>query len=127
MALMLSSKVNMLRAITLVKQMIRFYPIEITLSAVERDIMKGVPLSKSLASFSIYPSKMIALIKAGEEVNKVDYFLKTLNQQFSEEIDHQSAILGSMIEPFIIIFLGIIVGVILIAMYLPLFHLSQTF
>jgi len=94
---------------------------------VEEDIMGGKTLHESLSAFKIYPHKMIALIKAGEEVNKLDFFFKRLYQQYTDETEHQSAVLGNLLEPFIIIFLGVLVGVILIAMYLPLFKLGQSF
>ncbi len=127
MHLMIASKISMLRAITLIRQMISFYPIESTLRKVEEDITNGKALHESLAAFTIYPHKMIALIKAGEEVNKLDFFFDRLYRQYTDETEHQSAVLGNLLEPFIIIFLGILVGVILIAMYLPLFQLGQNF
>lgn len=127
MHLMIASKISMLRAITLIRQMISFYPIESTLKKVEEDITNGKTLHESLAAFTIYPHKMIALIKAGEEVNKLDFFFNRLYRQYTDETEHQSAVLGNLLEPFIIIFLGILVGVILIAMYLPLFQLGQNF
>jgi type IV pilus assembly protein PilC len=127
MHLMISSKVTMLRAIRLMKQMIGFYPIECTLHKVEQDILGGKSLHQSLSAFPVYPLKMISLIKAGEEVNKLDFFFNTLFEQYTEETEHQTALLGNLLEPFIIIFLGLVVGVILIAMYLPLFQLGQNF
>lgn len=127
MHLMIASRINMLRAITLIRQMISFFPIESTLLKVEEDIMHGKTLHESLSTFKIYPHKMIALIKAGEEVNKLDFFFKRLYEQYTDETEHQSAVLGNLLEPFIIIFLGVLVGIILIAMYLPLFKLGQSF
>lgn len=127
MHLMIASKVTMLRAIVLIRQMISFYPIESTLQKVEEDIMHGKSLHDSMSAFTIYPHKMLALIKAGEEVNKLDFFFNRLYQQYTDETEHQSAVLGNLLEPFIIIFLGLLVGVILIAMYLPLFQLGQNF
>lgn len=127
MSMMISAKVPVLRAIQLCGQMIRFYPIQNTLAVVEADIVSGKALYESLTSFTIYPQRMIALIKAGEEVNKLDFFFTKLYQQYNDETEYQSAILGTLIEPFIIVFLGLLVGVILIAMYLPLFQMGQNF
>lgn len=127
MQLMIASRISMVRAITLVRHMISFYPIESTLQKVEEDIINGKSLHESLAAFKIYPHKMTALIKAGEEVNKLDFFFNRLYRQYTDETEHQSAILGNLLEPFIIIFLGVLVGIILIAMYLPLFKLGQSF
>lgn len=127
MHVMIASKIPMLRAVGLIRQMISFYPIECTLEKVEQDILIGKTLHESLSFSTIYPQKMIALIKAGEEVNKLDFFFNQLYKQYNDETEYQSAILGNLLEPFIIIFLGMLVGVILIAMYLPLFQLGQNF
>lgn len=127
MNLLISSKIPMLRAISLTRQMIGFYPIEQSLVKIEDDIMHGQSLHKSMSDYKIYYSKMITLIKVGEEVNQLDVFFDKLAKQYSEEIEHQSSVISSLLEPFIIIFLGLIVGVILIAMYLPMFQLGGKF
>lgn len=127
MALLIGAKIPIVRAIKLVKQMIGFYPVEISLDKIEQDIMQGVSLHKSLSNFPIYHRRLVSLIKVGEEVNQLEMFFGKVARQYSEDVEHQTSLISSMIEPFMIIFLGLIVGVILIAMYLPLFQLSTTF
>ena len=80
-----------------------------------------------MSAFSIYPKRMTSLIKVGEEVNQLENFFEKIAFQYNEEVEHQTSMISSMIEPFMIIFLGLIVGFILIAMYLPLFQLSTSF
>lgn len=123
-ALLVGSKVPLLQAIRLVKQMIDYYPISTSLNRIEDDILQGESLHKSLSKFPIYDPRMVALVKVGEEVNKLDFFFNKLSMQYNDEIEYRASILSSALEPFIIIFLGLMVGVILIAMYLPLFQLS---
>jgi type IV pilus assembly protein PilC len=127
MALLIGAKIPIVRAITLIRQMIGFYPIEESLVQIEQDIMQGVSLNKSLSSFPVYPKRLVSLIKVGEEVNQLEMFFGKIAKQYSDDVEHQTSLISSMIEPFMIIFLGLIVGVILIAMYLPLFQLSTTF
>ena len=127
MALLIGAKIPIVRAIKLVKQMIGFYPIEISLDQVEHDIMQGMALNKSLSAFPVYHKRLVSLIKVGEEVNQLESFFGKIAKQYSQDVEHQTTLISSMIEPFMIIFLGLIVGVILIAMYLPLFQLSTTF
>ena len=127
MTLLIGSKVPLLRAITMVRQMIGFYPIEVSLDQIEKDILDGKFLYHSMSKFSIYPKRMISLVKVGEEVNQLESFFDKIAKQYNEEVEHQTSLLSSMLEPFLIIFLGLIVGVILIAMYLPLFQLSTHF
>ena len=127
MTLLIGSKIPIIRALNLTKQMIGFYPIEKSLNTIEEDILQGQPLNRSLESFAIYDKSMIALIKVGEEVNKLELFFDKIANQYSEEVEHQTSLLGTLLEPFLIIFLGLVVGLILIAMYLPIFQLSTSF
>ena len=127
MRLLINAHLPLLRAIALCRQMIGYYPIESSLQKVEDDIMKGKSLHQSLEQFRVYPSKMIQLIKVGEETNQLDYFFAKISDQYIEEVEYKTSTLSSMMEPLIIIFLGLIVGVILVSMYLPLFQMSNTF
>jgi type IV pilus assembly protein PilC len=106
--------------------MIGFYPLEASLEQIETDITKGTPLHQSMQQFNVYPAKMIQLIKVGEETNQLSYFFEKIADQYIEEVEYQTSTLSSVMEPLIIIFLGLIVGLILIAMYLPLFQMSNT-
>jgi type IV pilus assembly protein PilC len=126
MNLLISSKTPLVTAIELVKKMIGFYPIEISLEIMQEDIMKGQPLHISLSKFKIYNKRMVSLIKVAEEVNQLDTMFAKLAKQYTDEVEHETSILGSLIEPIMIIFLGLLVALILVAMYLPLFQMSNT-
>jgi type IV pilus assembly protein PilC len=127
MTLLIGSKIPLVRALSLVKQMIGFYPLEESISQIEYDILHGGSLHKSMAHFPIYHKRMVSLVKVGEEVNQLEMFFDKIGKQYTEDVEHQTGIISSLMEPLMIIFLGLIVGVILIAMYLPLFKLSSTF
>lgn len=127
MGLLIGAKTPMIEAIRLIKKMIGFYPIEHSLDIVEEKIFKGESLNASLAEFPIYNKRMISLVKVAEEVNQLDTIFNQLADQYSTEVEHQTSLIGSLIEPFMIIFLGLMVAVILISMYLPLFQLSTSF
>lgn len=125
-SLLISAKVPLVQSVSLVGKMIGFYPIEVSLTEVEDSILRGKSLHDSLAQYSIYDQRLLALIKVGEEANKLDFFFTKLAGYYSEEVEHRSSVLSSVLEPVIIIVLGVIVGVVLLAMYLPLFELSTT-
>ncbi|TDQ11570.1 type II secretion system F family protein [Pedobacter metabolipauper] len=127
MRLLVSTDTPLLRSIALVRQMINYYPVETSLLKVEQDILHGESLHKSLSAFPFYPAKMIQLIKVGEEVNRMDYFFEKIASQYTEEVEYRTNTISSLMEPLIIIFLGLVVGVILIAMYLPMFQMSNSF
>lgn len=126
MALLMSAKVPLIRSLSLAKQMTTFYLINSSLSEIEEGIMKGSSLSQALSKFSIYDKKMVALIGVGEEVNKLEVFFYRLSEQFSQEVEYRTDLLNTFLEPLLIIFLGIVVGFILVAMYLPMFELSTS-
>lgn len=125
MALLTAAKVPLVRAIKLVRQMIGFYPIETSLDQIEKDIINGVSLNESMGKYKIYLDRMISLVKVGEEVNRLELFFDKINIQYTAEVDHKTSLIGTFLEPIMIIFLGLVVGTILIAMYLPLFSLGS--
>lgn len=127
MRLLISTDIPLLRAIGLVRQMIDYYPIETSLLEIEDKILQGAPLHESLAAYNLYPAKMVQLVKVGEEVNRMDEFFEKIAVQYTEEVEYKSNTISTMLEPLIIIFLGLVVGIILIAMYLPMFQLSNSF
>ena len=106
--------------------MIGFYPIEESLEQIVTDVTAGETLHKSMAKHPIYPRKMIALIEMSEEVNKLELIFEKISDQYNNEVSHKSAIAGNVLEPLMIIFVGSIVALILVAMYLPLFELTST-
>lgn len=127
MALLISSRIPILQAIQMTRRMIGFYPIEVSLFSVEGKILTGMPLYKGLSEHAIYPGKMVAMLKVGEDVNQLDKFFSKISEQYADEVEYQTTLLSKFIEPLIIVFLGLVVGTILVAMYLPLFKLGQGF
>lgn len=126
MNLLIGASTPLVEAISLVEKMVGFYPLEKSLSVVKEKILRGMPLHKALAEFSIYNRRMISLLKVAEEVNQLDVIFGKLAKQYDDEVEHQAGLLSSTLEPILIIFIGIFVAAILVAMYLPLFELSTT-
>lgn len=127
MRLLMGAKVLLIDALDLVKNMIDYYPIEEALGNVRTRVLEGKLLHESLAENKIFPNKLVALIKVSEEVNAPELIFEKLSRQYSDEIEHQQAVVGKLIEPFFIVVLGLIIGFILVAMYMPLFQLSNGF
>lgn len=125
MQLLLSSKTPLVRSLELTSQMIKFYPIQTALDQMVEDIKKGKTLHEGMAQFRIFPQRMLSLIKVGEEVNQLEMILDRLSAQYRDDLKHQTKIIGKLMEPIIILIIGAIVGVILVAMYLPMFNLSN--
>jgi len=126
MALLLGAKTPMIRSLQLVKKMIGFYPFEQAMEIMESDIMHGKLLHQSMSQFSFFDTRIISLVRVAEEVNQLEVIFTRLNTQYNDELEHKISMLSSLLEPVMIIIVGMLVAVILIAMYLPLFQLSST-
>jgi type IV pilus assembly protein PilC len=123
--LLTSSKVPMLNSIQLVNKMIGYYPLNKALVDVEDNILKGKSLYQSMSESSIFDNKMISLVKVAEETNQTEYIFQRLSHQYALEVQQKSKLLSTLMEPIIIVVIGIFVGVILVSMYLPMFKLSS--
>ncbi|MCA6363619.1 MAG: type II secretion system F family protein [Bacteroidetes bacterium] len=127
MHLLLTAKTPLVNALELVQKMTGFYPLEHALEQVRHDVMRGMPLHESLGKFPVFTKRFISLLRVAEEVNQLEQMFARLSKQYTEEIEHDTGVLGSVIEPVMIIFLGLAVALILVAMYMPMFQLSSSF
>lgn len=125
MYLLISSKVGITQALNLTGRVVDNAFIKKALPEVEESILNGNSLSTALDQQDFFDKKIIALIKVGEEVNQLDVMFKQLSDDYAKEFEYQSEILNKFLEPLIILFLGVVIGFILVAMYLPMFKLSS--
>jgi type II secretory pathway component PulF len=125
MALLTNARIPVVNGIHLVRNMIKFYPLENSLISIEKDIIQGEKLHSSFEKYSLYDKKMIALLKVAEETNQTEYIFQKLYEQYSLEMKYQGHIITNAFNFLLTLFVGIIVGVILIAMYLPMFKLTS--
>lgn len=126
MSLLVKSEVPIINSLEMVKNMINFKHLEIPITQIRQDIIAGSSLHQSMSRFSIFDFEMLGLIKVGEEVNRLGDFFGKLSRNYTENAKHKTALMGTVLEPVLIIFLGLIVSIILIAMYLPMFELSSS-
>lgn len=125
MSLLIISKTTLLNSLSLTSKMIGFYPIESAIDDVKKNIVKGASLSESLKKHTIFESKMVSMIEVSEQINQLDSMFEKLTDQYNEEVNHQTKMIGVILEPMLIIVIGIIVGIIMISMYAPMFDLSK--
>lgn len=124
-SLLTTSKIPVVNSLNLVKKMIGFRPLQKALDRVEHSVLQGESLSQSLSKHSLFDDKMIAMVKVAEETNQNEFIFERLNSQYNNRVQQLSKTLSTLMEPIIILFVAIMVGVILIAMYLPMFKLSS--
>jgi type IV pilus assembly protein PilC len=99
--------------------------VETSISGVSSDVEKGDNLSVALSKKPIFPPMMLRMVAAGEATGKIDTMLEKMADFWDEEIEAMLDALTSLIEPMLIVFLGVIVGGIVIAMFLPIFKLNE--
>jgi type IV pilus assembly protein PilC len=98
---------------------------EKALIAAAQDIQLGENISDSLAKHPVFPDMIIRMMTAGEQTGKIDDMMERIANYLDEEIETVLAGLTALIEPILIVFLGVVVGGIVICMFLPIFKLSD--
>ncbi len=124
LSLLLKSGVNLLSALTDAGP-IMGNPIYVSqLELVRKDISEGLPFSDALAKFKIFPDFFIQMVRVGEEGGRLDSVLADIAESYENEIEGDLKTLSSLIEPAIILILGLIIGAMVIAMLLPIFNMN---
>ena len=87
------------------------------------DVQEGVPLSVGLSRKNVFPDLAMSMLGIGEETGQLDAMLSKVADFYEDEVEATVKVLTSMLEPIMIVFVGGIVGSILVAMYLPMFSI----
>ena len=95
------------------------------IQAAKRGVFSGEPLSQLLAKIKIFPSTFSQLVSVGEQTGNMSEMLDTISSYYEEEFDTSVDKMSQMMEPIMIVFLGGVIGFILVAMYLPIFKMGQ--
>lgn len=127
MHLLVSSDVPILQALYLMRGIITFYPYRQSIEEVCRMIEKGQTLTGGMDKYeNLYGKRFLVLLKVGEETNSIEQMLLTQANDTNAELEHEIKQLNNIVEPFLILAIGIIVAFVLIAMYMPMFKLGMT-
>lgn len=127
MCLLVSSDVPILSSLNLVGGILKLYPYRKAVLDACYDLESGDMLCESFARHSdLFDRKFLVMLRVGEETGALDIMLKTLADDTSEELNYQLKQLNNTLEPFMILLIGVVVGFVLIAMYLPMFKLGMT-
>ncbi len=94
-------------------------------TSIQREVSTGTSLTSAMTSANVFPSMVLQMCAIGEESGTIDHMLGKAADFYEAEVDDMVAGLSSLLEPIIIVFLGTIIGGIVIAMYLPIFKLGQ--
>lgn len=88
-------------------------------------VERGEPLSVALDKSKAYPRMLINMLTAGEKTGKVDEMLQRISEFYNDEVETMIQGLTSLLEPLLIVFLGVIIGTIVVCMFMPIFKLGE--
>ena len=92
---------------------------------IQTDVSTGTSLTNAMHNSGLFPSMVLQMTQIGEESGSLDGMLSKVAEFYEREVDDAVAALSSLLEPIIIVFLGVVIGGLVIAMYLPIFKLGS--
>jgi len=91
---------------------------------IQNDVSTGTSLTNAMTATGLFPTMVLQMTQMGEESGSLDGMLGKIADFFEREVDDAVAALSSLLEPLIIVFLGVVIGGLVVAMYLPIFKLG---
>ncbi|MDF3128356.1 type II secretion system F family protein [Kiritimatiellaeota bacterium B1221] len=122
---LMDSGVPVLQALTIVGETSGNAVVETAIHEVHDAVKEGENIAPTLESTNIFPPMVISMVEVGEETGELPQMLKRIADNFDDEVDNAVAGLTSIIEPMLIVFLAVIVGAIVIALFLPLIGIIE--
>lgn len=124
MGTMLASGVAILEALDIVAKTAGNKTIEKAVYAVRSDIAEGRTMADPLSESGVFPAMVCQMIAVGESTGALDAMLEKIAAFYDEEVDQAVENLTQLIEPFMLVFLGVTIGGLVVAMYLPIFKMA---
>ncbi len=121
---MLSSGVSILEVLDIVARTSGNKIVEFAIHDVKLGISEGRSMADPLLESGVFPSMVCSMIAVGESTGALDTMMEKIADFYDDEVDQAVKNLTDMIEPFMLVFLGVVIGGLVIAMYLPIFSMA---
>jgi len=92
---------------------------------IQTEVSTGTSLTNAMGNTNLFPTMVLQMTQIGEESGSLDNMLGKIAEYFEREVDDAVTALSSLLEPIIIVFLGVVIGGLVVAMYLPIFKLGS--
>jgi len=125
--ILIGSGVSVLDTMKLVQKVVDNRVYEIGIKKAAKQIENGSSISDALKLTGIFPGVLIQLMNTGEETGEIDKLALKASEFYSKQVDAIVDRLTSIIEPALIIVIGVIIGIVLVAVYLPIFKFGSAF
>ena len=122
---LISSGVPILQALTIVRETAGNVVIANAVNAVHESVKEGETITAPLEACGVFPPMVISMVDVGEQTGALPEMLLKIADNYDEEVDNAVAAMTSLLEPIMIVFLAVVVGSIVIAMFLPLIDLMN--
>ena len=122
---LVSSGVPILQALMIVKETAGNVIIADAVTKVHESVKEGETITAPLESSRVFPPMVVSMVDVGEQTGALPEMLLKIADTYDEEVDNAVSAMTSLLEPIMIIFLAVIVGSIVIAMFLPLIYMIQ--
>ncbi len=122
---LVSSGVPILDGLNIVSRTSGNRTVEVAILNARASIREGETIAEPLGRSKIFPPMVIQMIAVGESTGALDSMLSKIADFYEEEVDIAVANLTSLLEPFLMIFLGVVIGGVVISMYLPIFNMAS--
>jgi len=93
---------------------------------IKADVSTGIPLAESMRETGVFPNMCVQMTSIGEEAGSIDAMLNKVADYYEEEVDELVNGLTAMMEPMIMAFLGVVIGGLVLAMYMPIFKMGES-
>ena len=124
LANLISGGVSLIEAMEISKNSLTNEYIKDGLDKVKREIYSGRPFAAALREAKMFPETLCGFVEVGEETGKLNDMLATISKFYEDEFDHSVSNFSQLLEPIMISLLGVIIGFILVAMYMPIFKMG---
>jgi len=125
LALLLGSGLSIIKALELTAQSLKNEMFRDTVLAAKEEVEKGGALAIPIARSEYFPLLVSSMIAVGEETGEIDAVLVKVSQYYKEEVDVATSNLSSILEPLFLVIMGLAIGFIALAVYMPMFQLSS--
>ncbi len=122
---LIKAGVPILQALDTVSQTAGNIVVEDAVLTAKGAIREGERIAKPLAACGVFPTMVVSMISIGEETGNLDAMLSKIADFYESEVNASVEGLTSMIEPLVIVFMGLVIGTIVVAMFLPMFDMSS--
>ncbi len=123
---MISSGVPIMDGLEIVARTSGNQVVENAIMKARESIAAGKTIAEPLGQTKVFPGMVVQMISVGEATGNMDAMLSKIADFYDEEVDSAVAAMTSLIEPLLIVFLGVIIGGLVVAMYLPIFKIAST-